>query len=87
MNGESSTRCLGWSIAGLRSGAHDECPSPFSGLLHCGCASPRPGPVRGLSGLQLVAEVTPAALSDLMLVEGSEVWVSFKATDVSIYPA
>jgi molybdate transport system ATP-binding protein len=43
--------------------------------------------VRVLGRLPLVAEVTPAALLDLRLVEGSEVWVSFKATDVSIYPA
>jgi molybdate transport system ATP-binding protein len=43
--------------------------------------------VRVLGRLPLVAEVTPAALSDLKLVEGSEVWISFKATDVSIYPA
>ena len=43
--------------------------------------------VRVLGRLPLVAEVTPAALTDLKLVEGSEVWISFKATDVSIYPA
>jgi molybdate transport system ATP-binding protein len=35
----------------------------------------------------LVAEVTPAALADLELREGSEVWLSFKATDVAVYPA
>jgi molybdate transport system ATP-binding protein len=35
----------------------------------------------------LVAEVTPAALKELDLVEGGEVWVSFKATDVGVYPA
>ena len=35
----------------------------------------------------LVAEVTPAALRDLNLVEGGEVWLSFKATDVAVYPA
>jgi molybdate transport system ATP-binding protein len=35
----------------------------------------------------LVAEVTPAALKDLHLVEGGEVWLSFKATDVGVYPA
>jgi molybdate transport system ATP-binding protein len=35
----------------------------------------------------LVAEVTPAALRELNLVEGAEVWLSFKATDVGIYPA
>ncbi|HEV3101650.1 MAG TPA: ABC transporter ATP-binding protein [Candidatus Dormibacteraeota bacterium] len=35
----------------------------------------------------LVAEVTPAALKDLNLVEGGEVWLSFKSTDVGVYPA
>jgi molybdate transport system ATP-binding protein len=35
----------------------------------------------------IVAEVTPAALSELRLGEGGEVWLSFKATDVSVYPA
>ncbi|HVS07166.1 MAG TPA: ABC transporter ATP-binding protein [Candidatus Dormibacteraeota bacterium] len=35
----------------------------------------------------LVAEVTPSALRDLDLVEGGEVWLSFKATDVGVYPA
>ena len=35
----------------------------------------------------LVAEVTPAALADLRLGEGGEVWLSFKATDVGVYPA
>jgi molybdate transport system ATP-binding protein len=35
----------------------------------------------------LVAEVTPAAIKELDLVEGGEVWLSFKATDVGVYPA
>jgi molybdate transport system ATP-binding protein len=35
----------------------------------------------------LVAEVTPSALKELNLVEGGEVWLSFKATDVGVYPA
>ena len=35
----------------------------------------------------VVAEVTPAALNDLGLEEGGEVWLSFKATDVGVYPA
>jgi molybdate transport system ATP-binding protein len=35
----------------------------------------------------IVAEVTPAALAELELREGSEVWLSFKATDVAVYPA
>ena len=35
----------------------------------------------------MVAEVTPAALKELDLVEGKEVWLSFKSTDVGVYPA
>ncbi|HVS50253.1 MAG TPA: ABC transporter ATP-binding protein [Candidatus Dormibacteraeota bacterium] len=35
----------------------------------------------------LVAEVTPSALKELDLVEGGEVWLSFKATEVMVYPA
>ena len=35
----------------------------------------------------IVAEVTPAALAEMKLAEGGEVWVSFKATDVAVYPA
>jgi molybdate transport system ATP-binding protein len=35
----------------------------------------------------LVAEVTPSALKELDLVEGREVWLSFKATDVGVYAA
>jgi molybdate transport system ATP-binding protein len=35
----------------------------------------------------LVAEVTPAAVKELQLAEGSEVWVSVKATEVRVYPA
>jgi molybdate transport system ATP-binding protein len=35
----------------------------------------------------LVAEVTPSALKELDLVEGGEVWLSFKATDVGVYAA
>ncbi|MGH7790038.1 MAG: TOBE domain-containing protein, partial [Candidatus Binatia bacterium] len=35
----------------------------------------------------LVAEVTPAAVADLALAPGSEVWVSLKATEITTYPA
>jgi molybdate transport system ATP-binding protein len=35
----------------------------------------------------VVAEVTPAALRELELEEGGEVWLSFKATDVGVFPA
>jgi molybdate transport system ATP-binding protein len=34
----------------------------------------------------LVAEVTPAALADLDLHDGSELWASVKATEVDVYP-
>lgn len=43
--------------------------------------------VRIDGAVPLVAEVTPAALRELNLVEGGEVWLSFKATDVGVYPA
>ncbi len=35
----------------------------------------------------VVAEVTPAALRELGLAEGGEVWLSFKSTEVGVYPA
>jgi molybdate transport system ATP-binding protein len=34
----------------------------------------------------LVAEITPAAVHDLALDEGSPVWTSVKATDVTVFP-
>jgi molybdate transport system ATP-binding protein len=37
--------------------------------------------------VRLVAEVTTAALEELSLREGGTVWLSFKATDVGVYPA
>ena len=33
----------------------------------------------------LVAEVTPAALRELSLAPGADVWVALKATEVSVY--
>src|SRR5207245_2611416 len=35
----------------------------------------------------LAADVTPAAVAELGLEAGVEVWVSVKATEVSVYPA
>ncbi|MDQ6692087.1 MAG: ABC transporter ATP-binding protein [Candidatus Dormibacteraeota bacterium] len=35
----------------------------------------------------VVAEVTSAAIADLRLAGGEEVWVSFKASEVDVYPA
>jgi molybdate transport system ATP-binding protein len=36
---------------------------------------------------RLVAEITPAAVRELELAEGGEVWVSLKAAEVEVYPA
>ena len=42
----------------------------------------------GVEGeMPIIAEVTPAAVSDLDLAEGGEVWVSVKATEITVYPA
>lgn len=37
--------------------------------------------------LTAVAEITPRAVAELRLSEGGEVWISVKATEVSVYPA
>ena len=34
----------------------------------------------------LVAEITPAALRELELAEGTQVWTAVKATDVTVFP-
>jgi molybdate transport system ATP-binding protein len=36
--------------------------------------------------LPIVAEVTPGAVADLALGDGGPVWVSVKATEVTVYP-
>jgi molybdate transport system ATP-binding protein len=42
----------------------------------------------GVEGeMPIIAEVTPAAVSELGLAEGGEVWVSVKATEITVYPA
>ena len=42
----------------------------------------------GVEGeMPIIAEVTPAAVTELGLAEGGEVWVSVKATEITIYPA
>ena len=42
----------------------------------------------GVEGeMAIVAEVTPAAVRELELAEGGEVWVSVKATEITVYPA
>jgi molybdate transport system ATP-binding protein len=37
--------------------------------------------------LPIVAEVTPAAVAELQLVDGGAVWFTFKATEIAVYPA
>ncbi len=37
--------------------------------------------------IPLVAEVTPAAVADLALGPGGQVWATVKATDIDVYPA
>ncbi len=37
--------------------------------------------------LPIVAEVTPGAVRDLSLADGGPVWVSVKATEITVYPA
>ncbi len=43
--------------------------------------------VRVSGQVPLVAEVTPAAVRQLRLDAGAEVWVAVKATEISVYPA
>ena len=43
--------------------------------------------VRVSGPIPIVAEVTPAAVADLHLGDGGQVWVSVKATEISVYPA
>ncbi|TME44392.1 MAG: ABC transporter ATP-binding protein [Chloroflexi bacterium] len=43
--------------------------------------------VRVDGDVRVVAEVTTTALTELALHEGGNVWLSFKATDVGVYPA
>jgi molybdopterin-binding protein len=37
--------------------------------------------------MPIIAEITPAAVRELDLAEGGEVWVSVKATEITVYPA
>jgi molybdate transport system ATP-binding protein len=42
--------------------------------------------VRLTGPVPLVAEVTPAAVADLALVDGATVWAAVKATEITAYP-
>ena len=43
--------------------------------------------VRIAGPVPLVAEITPAALHELELADGSSVWAALKATDITVFPA
>ncbi len=43
--------------------------------------------VRVVGAVTIVAEVTPAAVRELALTEGTEVWAAVKATEVEVFPA
>jgi molybdate transport system ATP-binding protein len=43
--------------------------------------------VRVAGPVPIVAEVTPAAASELRLADGGPLWASVKATEVTVYPA
>jgi len=43
--------------------------------------------VRMTGSVPLIAEITPAALDDLVLQPGDVVWAAVKATEITAYPA
>jgi molybdate transport system ATP-binding protein len=43
--------------------------------------------VRVSGPVPLIAEVTPAAMLELGVDEGTEVWMAIKATDITVFPA
>jgi molybdate transport system ATP-binding protein len=43
--------------------------------------------VRVVGALTIVAEVTPAAVRELSLTEGTDVWAAVKATEIEVFPA
>jgi molybdate transport system ATP-binding protein len=43
--------------------------------------------VRVAGAVPIIAEVTPAAATELQLADGGPVWATVKATEVTVYPA
>ena len=43
--------------------------------------------LRGIPGVELVAEVTLAAVAELRITTGSTLWAGVKATEIEVYPA
>jgi molybdopterin-binding protein len=42
--------------------------------------------VRVTDAFTIVSEITPAAVAELGLVEGGEVWAAVKATEIEVFP-
>jgi molybdate transport system ATP-binding protein len=43
------------------------------------------GRVRNVRGSPALVDITPAAVADLSLAPGSQVWLTVKATDLEVY--
>jgi molybdate transport system ATP-binding protein len=64
--------------------ARNTWPGTVVGVEHLGAR--RRVRVQVSDAVTVVAEVTPAAVTDLALVEGSPVWVAVKATELEVFP-
>jgi molybdopterin-binding protein len=64
--------------------ARNTWPGAVVGLEHLGAR--RRVRVQVSDGVAIVAEVTPAAVSDLGLADGSPVWLAVKATELEVFP-
>jgi molybdate transport system permease protein len=64
--------------------ARNTWPGTVVGIEHLGAR--RRVRVQVSNAVAIVAEVTPAAVSDLGLVDGSPVWLAVKATELEVFP-
>ncbi|MEA3077584.1 MAG: molybdate transport system ATP-binding protein [Actinomycetota bacterium] len=67
--------------------ARNSWPAVVAGVDHEGDRVRVTATAATSTSTSIVAEVTPAAVRELRLAEGSAVWVSVKATEVAVYPA
>src|SRR5262249_10975269 len=59
-------------------------PGTVVGLEHLGAR--RRVRVQVSDAVTIVAEITPAAVTDLALADGSPVWLAVKATELEVFP-
>jgi molybdate transport system ATP-binding protein len=64
--------------------ARNTWPGTVVGVEHLGAR--RRVRVQLSADVAVVAEVTPGAISDLALADGSPVWVAVKATELEVFP-